>query len=114
MAKYENRIKGDFDELLGKLNAGIVRDNVSNHYEDGSDYLDENMRCAVRVYERYSMLGKSRVSLAITLFGKDDDLFISIITSGGNQTVFSKINTWGESSFLQRAIDIIENYKYTG
>jgi hypothetical protein len=57
------------------------------------------------------MIGKNRVSLSITLVGNGNDLFVSAITSGGSQAVLFKINTLGEGSFLQRAIEIIEDYK---
>ena len=111
MAKYESRMKGDFDELLHRLDYGILEGSASAHYEDGSDYATDGVRCAVRVYERYSVLGGSRVSLNITLVGKDEDLFISTISSGGSQAMFFKFNRWGEGNFLQCALDIIEGYK---
>ena len=110
MAKYENNFKGNFADLLDLLENGILRGSASASFEDGSDYTIGNMRCAVRVYERYSMIGSNRVSLSITLIGNGDDLFISIITSGGSQAVFFKINTIGEDSFLDKAVEIVEGY----
>ena len=46
----------------------------------------------------------------ITLIGNGDDLFISIITSGGSQAVLFKINTLGEESFLDKAVEIVKGY----
>jgi len=100
MAKYERRFQGDFDQALMRLNDGILRGSLSASYEDGSDYGMGDLRCAVRVYERYSFAGSNRVSLNLTLVGKGRDLFLSAITSGGSQAMFFKINTWGEESFL--------------
>ena len=114
MAKYESRVQGDFDGFLRILENGILGGSVSASYEGGSDYENNGVRCAVRVYERYSMIGSNRVSLNITLIGNGEDMFVSAITSGGSQAVLFKINTLGEGSFLQKAIDIIENYKYRG
>jgi hypothetical protein len=111
MAKYESRLQGNFNEFLQVLENGILKGSVSSSFEDGSDYEHNGVRCAVRVYERYSMIGSNRVSLSITLIGNSNDLFVSAITSGGSQAVFFKINTLGEGSFLQRAIEIIEEYK---
>ena len=111
MAKYEDRFKGDFNELLRRINDGILSGSVSASFEDGSDYQSGSVRCAVRVYERYSMMGSGRLSMAITLVCNEDDLFITAITAGGSQAVFFKINTLGETSFLQRVVDIIEEYK---
>jgi len=111
MAKYERRLQGNFDVFLKKLESGILKGSISASYEDGSDYTINDIRCAVRVYERYSMIGSNRVSMSITLIGHGDNLFVSAITAGGSQAVFFKINTFGESSFLQCAIDIIEGYR---
>ena len=69
------------------------------------------MRCAVRVFERYSAMGGNRVSMNVTLVGNDRDLFLSAITSGGSQAVFFKLNTLGEESFLEKLVPIVENYK---
>ena len=111
MAKYQTSLRGDFNEFLRLIDNEILRGSISASFEDGSDYQNGDIRCAVRVYERYSVIGKNRVSLNITLIGSGDDLFVSAITSGGSQAVFFKINTLGEHSFLNRLIEIIENYK---
>lgn len=106
MAKYERRLTGSFDTVLARLHDGILNGSVSASYEDGSDYAAGGVRCAVRVYERYSMAGGNRVSLNLTLVGKGTDLFLSAITSGGSQAMFFKLNTWGEEAFLDCLRDI--------
>jgi len=111
MAKYENTLKGSFDAFLHRLDSGILSGSASASFEDGSDYRSGAIRCAVRVYERYSMIGSNRVSMNLTLIGNGDDLFLSAITSGGSQAVFFKINTMGERSFLNRVVDLVEDYK---
>ncbi|MCL2378259.1 MAG: DUF6054 family protein [Defluviitaleaceae bacterium] len=111
MAKYESRLRGNFDELLGMLNHGILKGSISASYEDGSDYSSGSTRCAVRVYERHSMAKGSRVSMAVTLLGTGEELFVSVITAGGSGAMFFKINTIGEHTFLNHARDIIEGYK---
>lgn len=111
MAKYETNLLGDFTEVLQTIETGILHGSFSASFEDGSDYQRDGVRCAVRVYERYSIIGKNRVSLNVTLVGDGEDLFLSAITSGGSQAVFLKINTFGEGAFLDRIIDIVEKYK---
>ena len=81
---------------------------ASASYEDGSDYTAGEVRCAVRVYERYSYMGSNRVSLNLTLVGKGEELFLSAITSGGSQAVFWKVNTWGEEAFLDKLMELVE------
>lgn len=108
MAKYERSFVGDFDHVLRTVHDGILSGSISASYEDGSDYSSNGVRCAVRVYERYSYIGGNRVSMNLTLMGNGTDLFLSIITSGGSQGVFLKINTWGEESFLDSIRQLVD------
>lgn len=110
MAKYERRFKGNFKELLNYLHEGIINGSASASYEDGSDATIGDIRLAVRVYERYSMIGSNRVSLNITILDDGEELFVSAITSGGSQAVFFKINTIGEETFLELCTNLVENY----
>lgn len=112
MAKYERDFHGDFNDLLSILDSGILKGSASASFEDGSDFSYNDIRCAVRVYERYSMMGGNRVSLNITLLGNGNHLFLTAITSGGSQAVFFKVNTIGEESFLDCVREIVENYSH--
>ncbi|MDR2501886.1 MAG: DUF6054 family protein [Oscillospiraceae bacterium] len=111
MAKYETHLSGDFFGLLQLIDDGILRGSASASFEDGSDWQARGVRCAVRVYERYSLIGSNRVSLSVTLVGAADSLFISAITSGGSQAILFKLNTVGEESFLSCLTDIVERYR---
>jgi len=112
MAKYETRLFGDFDQVISAIDEGILRGSISASREDGSDFAcgSGNVRCAVRVYERYSMIGSNRVSLSVTLFAEGDEMYLSAITSGGSQAVFFKLNTFGEQAFLNRVVEIVAAY----
>ncbi|MGN6710955.1 DUF6054 family protein [Anaerocolumna jejuensis] len=110
MAKYECRLKGNFNELLNWLHSDIMNGSSSVSYEDGSDIKLGDSSVAVRVYERYSMTGGNRVSMNLTVTGIGEELFVSAITSGGSQAVFFKINTIGEETFLELCRDSVENY----
>ena len=111
MAKYECHLTGDFNEILDRLEQGILAGSISASYEDGSDYAAGDFRCAVRVYERYSYMGGNRVSLALTLMGKGEAFFLSAITSGGSQAVFFKVNTLGEEAFLDTLVELVKAYQ---
>jgi len=113
MAKYETALTGSFDELLTLLDSGILKGSMSASLEDSSDVQSGSTRCAVRVYERYSMMGENRVSMNITLLGNGSNLYVVAITAGGSKAVLFKINTFGEESFLTHAENIIEDYKRT-
>jgi hypothetical protein len=110
MAKLEYRFRGDFQALLRAIDDGIMS-GVSSSYEDGSNWSMGDVRCAVRVYERYSVFGANRVSLNVTVVADGNDLFVSAITSGGSQAVLFKVNTIGESTFLGVLDDIIRDFR---
>ena len=111
MAKYEKQLKGDFDVLKTYVNDSIIDGSVSSTYEDGFDGTCDGIRCCTMVYERYSAFGGNRVSMNVTIFGKDDNLNLVAITSGGSQAVFWKINTLGEETFLDTLIRAVEEYE---
>jgi len=114
MAIFEQRFGGNFDDVLGLLEEGVMQGSISATLEGSSDYMAGSVRCAVRVFERYSMIGGNRVSLNITLIGQGDELFLSAIASGGSQAVFFKINTFGEEAFLDCVRHIMQNYLSPG
>ena len=111
MAKYERRLRGDFHSLLHTLDREILGRSISASFQGGSDFTMGDVRCAVRVYERYSFIGSNRLAANITLIGNGEDLFLSIISSGGSQAVFFKINTWGESAFTEKISKIVERWE---
>ncbi len=110
MAKFECRLQANFNEVLNTIEDKILNGSMSASFEDESYFVINDVHCAVKVYERYSMMGNNRVSLNITLLGHGDNLHLSAITSGGSQAVFFKINTVGEESFLDCLIKIIKEY----
>lgn len=109
MAKLEREWSGDFNELLDRIEQGIRNGSSTASLEDSSDFVASNARCSVRVFERYSAVGGNRVSLNVTLFQNGNDpIHISAITSGGSQAILFKINTLGESAFLDCLRDILD------
>ena len=110
MAKLECNLHGDFDRALDYFHHGILQGSMSASYEDGSDYQAGRVRCAVRVYERYSYAGGNRVSMNLALVGEGENLFLTAITSGGSQAMFFKINTWGEEAFLDTLRSLVDEF----
>ena len=107
MAKLEKTITGNFGDILRRIEDGILNGSVSASLEETSDFYIGDTRCSVRVFERYSYMGKNRVSLSVTLFGRDNTVCVSAITSGGSQAMFFKINTFGEEAFLDKLREIL-------
>ena len=108
MAKLERRVNGNFDQLLRKIENGILNGSVSASPEDKSDFYSSDARCSVRVFERYSYAGGNRVSLSVTMFqNADEPIHVSAITAGGSQAMFFKVNTWGEEAFLDKLRELL-------
>lgn len=110
MAKLERQIKGDFSKILNIIEEGILRSSLSSSLEDSSDFVSGDARCSVRVFERYSVTGQNRLSLSVTLFqNRNDDIYITGISSGGSQGLFLKINRLGENAFLDVLEEVLDN-----
>ena len=108
MAKLERIMNEDFDQLIARVEKGILEGSMSASLEDSSDYTAGDARCSHRVFERYSVLGDNRVSMSIVFFKNGDSpVYLSAITSGGSQAVLFKINTFGEEAFLEKLIEIL-------
>ena len=108
MAKYERTLNGDFNQLLHRIENGILNGSFSASLEETSDFYENGARCSVRVFERYSYTGGNRLSMSVTLFQNGGPIHLSAVTSGGSQALFFKINTWGEETFLDCIKKIIE------
>lgn len=111
MAKYERKIRGNFDEILRVIDEAVMTKSSSASLEDSSYYYGKDFRSALRVYERYSFLGGNRVSMSVLLIGSDDEYRLTIITAGGSQAMFVKINTVGEKTFLNSVIEAVDKFK---
>ena len=112
MAMIDCELRGDFFTVRSDIENTIKESSISASYEDGSNITMGEVYCSVRVYERYSYLGKNRVSMSVTLMGdRKGRLHLTAITSGGSQAMFFKLNTLGEKSFLDTLQPIIERYQ---
>lgn len=109
MAKLVQTMSGvSFDELLRRIEQGVMNGSASATMEDSSDFSEGGARCSVRVFERYSMIGNNRVSLNVTLFqAGDGPIRLTAITSGGSQALFFKLNTFGEEAFLDKLRELL-------
>ena len=109
MAKLEKTLSGNFNQILQKIEDGILSGSTSATLEESSNFISGDARCSVRVFERYSCTGSNRVSMNITLFQNGDEpIRLSAITAGGSQAMFFKMNTFGEEAFLQKLSEIID------
>jgi len=110
VAHYEQTLTGEVDPFVEHLDQAILSGSVTANQEDAADHRIGDARMVVRVYERYSAMGGNRVSLSVAVLCVGAEMSVSAITSGGSQAIFFKINTMGEESFLQKAVDAIQGY----
>lgn len=97
----------NFDEVLQRIEDGILNGSVSASLEESCDYNTPSARCSVRVFERYSYAGGNRVSLSVTLFESEGELRLFAAATGGSQAMFWKINTFGEEAFLDKLKELL-------
>ena len=101
MAKLERNLTGSFDRLLDYLHDGVLNGSSSASWEDSSDYHNGSFRVAVRVYERYSVMGDNYLSLTVTLVNDGGDTFASAISAAGRGNGLGVVFNWGEDKFLE-------------
>lgn len=70
MAKLEQTLNGNFNQLLNKIEQGILNGSMSASLEEASDFYSGDARCSVRVFERYSYSGGNRVSFECYTFSE--------------------------------------------
>ena len=109
MAKLQRCLRGDYDEILRGVEEGILHGSVSAELEDTSVFRDEDVRCTVLVFERYSWFGGNRLSLTVSLFQPSEGpIRLSAISAGGSQAMFWKINTVGEETFIDKLSEVLD------
>ena len=108
MAKYEKVFNGDFDTVLEQLDKEILGRSATASFEEGSNFYMGGVRCAVRVYERYSVVGSNRLSLTLTLIGDGASIHLVAMTSGGSSGMFFNVIRWGEDAFLDTIRDVLD------
>jgi hypothetical protein len=111
MSHYEDVLPGDVDALVAHLDRAIPSGSITSKLEDGSDHTLGDARMVVRVYERYSAMGGNRVSLTVSILAVGRDMAVTMISSGGSQAMFFKVNTFGEQAFLDRGLDALQSYR---
>lgn len=108
MAKYERELNGDFSDWLRWMDDEVPSMSASSNLEESIDRHDGDTKLAIRAYERYSMAGSSRLGLTVVLMETKGKLWLSAVSTGGSQALFFKVNTWGEESFLNDFVYLLE------
>jgi uncharacterized protein DUF6054 len=108
VAKYEKSFKGELEPFLAAVEASILDQSATAEIVDYTDVMVGRTRVSVRVWERYSVFGSSRVSLSLTVAGCDGWVYASAIGSGGSQALVLKVNTLSEENFLATAVAAID------
>lgn len=108
---YRNRsLSGSADALAAHLDEAISRGSVSASIENQDERSIGDARMILRTYERYSMTGGNRLTLSVSILAVGDRMEVALTTSGGSQGVFLKINTFGESAFMDKAVEAMESF----
>ena len=111
MAQTTHRLTGNLDGFIDFLDRAIVDGSLTGELEAEAEHTVGDARMVVRVYERYSAMGGNRLSLTVAALAVGEQIELSLVTSGGSQAMFWKVNTFGEEAFLDRAIEAVESYQ---
>ena len=108
MARFEKVFYEPLSSVIGKVESAVMQGSMTASLEESSDFSVGGVRCAVRVFERYSWSGSNRVSMSVTMVGSGNMTHLCAVTSGGSQAMFFKMNTFGEEAFLDTLRDALE------
>lgn len=108
MAKYKCTLKSDFNEAYASIKESFSHLSSSTTLESEEHQTFVDINYGALVFERYSFFGGNRVSLSVFLVGNADTTNVMMFTSGGSQAILFKINTVGEETFLDKAIDCLK------
>ncbi|WP_062518497.1 DUF6054 family protein [Demequina gelatinilytica] len=108
---YETRsLTGSADALAAHLDRDIVRGSASASVEHQDELTIGDARMLLRTYERYSMTGSNRLTLSVSILAVGDRMEVALTTSGGSEAVFFKMNTFGETAFMERGLAAVEDF----
>ena len=107
MAKFEKTFRGDFDELLAKIEKTVLNRSLTAKLRYAVDYRTELGRCSVRLFERYSFTSAHSVSMNVTLFQAGEEIQICVLTNRSDYGIELKESTWGEIAFLETLEDAL-------
>lgn len=113
MAKYERTVRGDFDEIVNRLQRDIMNSALSMNLVEESNYSSGETQLAVRVYDKYFMRNGNRASLSLTVAGHGDVIFISAIGAGGGQGVIFNFSLGAEDDMVAIVQDSLEQMGYS-
>ncbi len=108
MAKYEQKLFGDFDRIIDLIHEGIMHDAYSINLVDQSDYQSGDIRIAVRVYDKYFMRNGNRTCLSLTIVGHGEDVFLSAIGAGGGQGIIFNTSWGAEEEMVTVVQELVE------
>ncbi len=103
-------LKGSADALAEHLDERITSGSASASIEHKGELKLGDARMVLRTYERYSLMGGNRVTLSVSILAVGDAMEVALTTSGGSQAVFLKVNTVGEETFMQKALEAVGSF----
>ena len=99
MALYEKTIRGNFNEIVDRLDKAILNSGMSMNFVDGSSYSADDFQLVVRVYDKYFARIGSRASLSLAVAGHGADVLITAIGAGGGKGIIYN-SSWGAEEEL--------------
>ncbi len=108
MPKQDYVLTGDFEITKKIITDEVLLRSSTMAIEDTITYTIDGINISITVFDRFAYFGGGRVSATLTIIEKDNNIKISVISSGGSQAMFWKINTIGEYSLLELFDEVIK------
>lgn len=104
MAKFQQKISGDIDQIVQSLNKDILSSAMSMESVDRVDVTINGIRSIIIVYDKYYMRNSSRASLTLNVIGDGTEIWVNAIgAGGGNGSIFNF--SWGTEEDIISAVE---------
>jgi len=109
MAKFEKKVIGNFEEILGGLHTYIMNSAMSIEQVDEARYEMQGVEVAVSVYDKYYMRSSNRASLTLTVIGNSTDIQVCAIGAGGGSGALFNFSWGAEEDFVDVVAQALRN-----
>ncbi len=110
MARFQKTLTGDPKALVAHLDEVILGGSITADRDEAIEQRVGDAGMMVLVYERYSAFGGNRLSLTVSILAVGRELAVTMVSAGGSQAVFFKMNVVGESTFLAKGVKALEGF----
>lgn len=113
MSKLSMRGRGTVNGIVSAIVSGLEAGSVSCTLCEKAERNFGDTKIVMLVFEKYYWRAGNRASLSVLVSGKNENVIVDAVSSGGGQGIFFSFSWGAEESFLESLRDILNEYRFT-